>query len=577
MTITNNVFHTWLEMPLLALLAAIVGSVVAYAALGFLVTISWLHAWLVGASGDELYLYLQEIHWVYLFIIPTVGALLVNLMVRYGAPEYRNYGPADVIYAAKLSNGEMPLRAGLVNAAASVVSIGSGASVGRYGPVVHLGATLGVWLAKQLKLDQSRRKMLLACGVAAAISASFSAPLAAVVFAYEVIVGRFSIKYIMPIVVASVIATVIAKFHGANMTLFMLPDIFVETNWEYLLFALVGVIGGGLAVCFMALMQKTNQIAQQLPGSFVTRALLGGVLLGGIIIIFPQTFGLGEQVIQSALKLEITIVVLLLLVLAKLLATTISFAAGFAGGVFGPALYMGTMLGTAIGLGAGELLEISSSPIVYGVAGMGAVISRVVGSPIATILMVFELTGSYSLTTAVMVSVVVSNTVTRKLFNYSYFYQQLRGRGINPEESRAHKLLRETPISSLVDNAPVVITNDTSVATVYDRLIKQAANEAYVVDHEGRLLGQIDAARLLKINNTQLCAKPVSDLMFQPAVILSAQMNVLDASAKLHDFVGFSIPVVDNEISGYFSGVIYQNKVMRTYLKITKQSEQEML
>jgi CIC family chloride channel protein len=372
-----------------------------------------------------------------------------------------------------------------------------------------------------------------------------------------------------------VVAAMIAKFHGSH-TLFSLPELFVATNWEYFLFAIVGIVGGGLAVCFMALMQKTNEIAQRIPGSFLNRALLGGSLLGGILVVFPQTFGLGEQVIQDALNLEITIGLLVLLVLAKLLATTVSFAAGFSGGVFGPTVYMGTMLGTAIGLGVTELFETTSSPAVYGIAGMGAVISRVIGSPIATILFVFELTGSYSLTTAVMIAVVVSNMMTQTFFNYSYFNHQLRTRGVDPEQSRAQRLLQKMPIDSLILPAPVVVTDDTTIAVVRAAIIKQDASEAYIVDHENRLLGQISATTLLRINDERTFSQPVNQFMSKPPITLTPQMNVLDTFDQLRDFVGVSVPVVTDKTSRHFKGIIHENTVMHTYLKVTQQSEQEM-
>lgn len=568
---------SWLDTVLLALLAVSVGGVVAYASLGFLVAIGWLHGLFVDEAGTSLYIHLTGLSPVYLFIIPVIGAVIVSIITGYGMCARRNHGPADVIYAARQGNGEMSIRIGLTNAVASIVSIGSGASVGRHGPVVHLGATLGAWLANKLKLVPSRRKILLACGVASAISASFSAPLAGVVFAYEVVIDRFGIKSVMPIVISSVVATAIAKNHEVAGALFVLPDdLSVAANWEYILFALVGAIGGGLAVLFMVLMRTFNQLAQRLPGPPVVRAALGGMLLGAIIVVYPQTFGLGEQIVRDALMLELTVGILLTLVLAKLLATSVSFASGFAGGVFGPALFIGAMMGTAIGLGVNALADVASSPAVYGVAGMGAVISRVVGSPLATILIVFELTEDYYLTTAVMVSVVVANTVTQALFNHSYFYHQLRERGIEPDEPRTHQLLRKISISQLVgENKPVAVTNDATIAMVRDAIVKQRASEVYIIDHEGRLLGQINGIILLKLVDERSLSEPVTHFLSKPPIILHAQMNVLETFAMLKDFVGVSVPVVADKKSYHFVGVVYESAVMRAYLNAVAQSQQD--
>lgn len=574
--IKNNTESSWSDTVLLAFLAVVVGAVVAYASLGFLLAIGWLHCVVVGETDVLLYVHLQKLSPVYLFIIPVIGAVIVSFINKYGMTAHHNHGPADVIYAARQGNGVIPVKDGLINALASIVSIGTGASVGRYGPVVHLGATLGAWLAKKLNLDPARRKTLLACGVAGAISASFSAPLAGVVFAHEVVIGRFGIKSIMPIVISSVVATAIARNHEIDGALFILPELFVAANWEYLIFALVGVIGGGLAVLFMAMMNICNHFAQRFSNTPLLRAVLGGILLGAIIVVSPQTFGLGEQIVQDTLMLEVTASVLLTLIVTKLLATSISFAAGFSGGVFGPALFLGAMLGTAIGLGINAVAEGVSSPAVYGVAGMGAVISRVVGSPIATILLAFELTEDYFLTTAVMVSVVVGNTVTQALYNRSYFYHQLRERGIEPDEPRAHQLLREIPISRLVDTAkPVVLTNDATLATARDAVVEKGASEIYVIDHEKRLLGQINGVALFSLNDENLLSEPITRYISEPAIVLHAQMNVLEAFSSLKDFVGVSIPVVTDETSYQFGGVVYESTVMRAYLNAAEQSQQD--
>ncbi len=559
--------RTWLDTIFLAFLAIVVGVVVGYASLIFLWAIHWLYELLLDSSGADLYVQLEETSRLYLFFLPVIGAVFVSLIIKFGMSEQRNRGPADVIHAARLGKGYLSIRDGLVSASASIVSIGSGASVGRYGPVVHLGATLGAWLAQQLKLTQDRKKTLLACGVAGAISASFSAPLAGVVFAHEVVLGRFGSKSVMPIVIASVVATTIAEMYAVSGILFMLPELHVMQTWEYFLFAFVGAIGGGLAVIFMSMLVRSNQLAQRLPVSAVIRALLGGLFLGAIVVIFPQTFGLGEQVIRDALMLELTAGYMLALVLAKLLATSVSFAAGFAGGVFGPALYLGTMMGMVIGLGVHEFSDTVSSPAVYGIAGMGAVISRVIGAPIATILIIFELTGSYSLTTAVMVSVVVGGTVTRDFFNQSYFYHQLRERGIEPDESEARQSLQQMPIRTLMDKAPVVLTADMNLLTARHALIKKNTEVAYVINEQQQLLGQINVLNLLGLNEEHLRMQSVDKFLSEPAVILEENMSILEIFPQLKDFVGVNIPVVADDASKQLVGIIYTSKLAEIYLQ----------
>ncbi len=569
---TKSGLHTWLDTLSLAFYAMIIGIIVGYASLGFLGAIHWLHGLLLGANSTNLYLQLEQTSRIYLFCLPVIGAVIVSLIIKYYMPEQRNQGPADVIQATRLGHGDLSIRAGLVSASASIISIGSGASVGRYGPIVHLGATLGAWLAQLLKLTQHRKKTLLACGVAGAISASFSAPLAGVLFAHEVVLGRFGSKSIMPIVITSVVATTVAELHTSHGTLFMLPDLHVTHTWEYFLFALVGAIGGGLAVMFMSIMYRTNQLALRLPVSTVTRALLGGLILGTIIVIFPQTFGLGEQIIRDALMLELAAGTMLLLIIAKLLATSVSFAAGFSGGIFGPALFLGTMLGTVIGLGVHEFSATASSPAVYGVAGMGAVISRVIGAPIATILIIFELTGSYSLTTAVMVSVVVGGTVTKDFFNQSYFFHQLRSRGFEPEESNTNQILRKTPISTLMDKPTILFTVDTTVLNARNALIEHTVDVVFVVDDKNQLLGQINTLKLLEINDPKSLNQSIAHFLSEPSIILVSSMNMIDTLPRLKDFIGTNIPVITDHTSRQFAGIINISKLTDAYLQSLEQT-----
>lgn len=561
---TNN----WRETVFMALLAVVVGVVVSYASLGFLWAIDSLHGLFLGAKGGELYEHLEKISAWYLFLLPVAGAVIVRLIIQHGMPEQRNHGPADVIETTRLRNGDLSIKAGIGSAVASIVSIGSGASVGRYGPAVHLGAFLGSWLAQFLKLTAERKKNLLACGVAGAISASFSAPLAGVVFAHEVVLGRFGSRFVMPIVISSVVATAIVKMHALDNIIFILPDMPVVANWEYFLFALVGILGGALAVCFMFVMHHMNQFAQQLPISLMIRAIVGGMLLGIIIIIFPQTFGLGEQVIRDALHLQLSAGVLMMLVLAKLLATSVSFAAGFSGGVFGPALFLGAMMGTACGIGAQELIGITASPAVYGVIGMGAVISRVIGAPITTILIVFELTESYSLMTAVMVSVVAGGTVTRELFNHSFFYHQLRMRGMEPETSQIQQKLNEMSVRTLISKQPVVLTMDMTLRAARYMLVQSAVSteDVYVIDKQGQLKGLVNTAKLFGIHDEKVLNEQIESMLYSPSIVFTNEMSVYQAYEQSKGFKGASIPVLDSRTQ-QFMGVVYVSELINACLQ----------
>ncbi|SEN25554.1 chloride channel protein [Nitrosomonas marina] len=549
--------NNWRETIRMAILAVIVGVVTSYAALGFLWSIDRLHLLFLGEAGVELYDHLDRVSSWHLFFLPVVGVIVVRFIIRYGMPGQENQGPADVIEATRLGTGEMSIKAGVSSAIATIVSIGTGASVGRYGPAVHLGASIGSWLGQVFKLTAERKKNLLACGVAGAISASFSAPLAGVVFAHEVVLGRFGSRSVMPIVISSVVATAVVKLHAYDSLIFILSDLPEFANWEYLLFALIGVSGGALAIVYMAMMARFNLVVQWLPCPAMIKSLLGSMLLGGIIVVFPQTFGLGEQVIRDVLQSELSLGVLVMLLMAKLLATSVSFATGFSGGIFGPALFLGAVMGTMFGIGVQELTGMDVSPAIYGAVGMGAVVSRVIGAPIATILIVFEMTGSYLLMTAVMVSVVVGSTVTRDLFNRSYFFHQLRLRGMEPETSQIQQILIEQPVSALMLKQSVVLTADMTLKTACHRVapFASSADVVYVVDQEGVLQGQVNPRMLIARDEQTALGQWGEYMPITPSEVLTDDLSVYQAYVFLKNCRHSTVPVIDGQTQ-QFLGIV---------------------
>lgn len=566
-----------LDAMSLALVAAFVGVVSAYASLFFLWAVDYLHLLLVGANGSTLYAYLEGMPIWYLFLLPMAGVVIVRMIIQYVMPGQCNHGPADVIAAARVGRGILSFWAGIGSAVASIVSIGSGASVGRYGPAVHLGASVGSWVAQCMRMTSNQNKTLLACGVAGAISASFSAPLAGLVFAHEVILGRFESKSVMPIAISSVVASAIVRNHEYNTILFMLPDMSIANYWEYFLFTLLGITGGGLAVLYMALMHHLTRLFEQLPVAKIFRALLGSCALGVIVIIFPQTFGLGEQVINDALHLQISPEILMLLVLAKLLATSVSFAAGFSGGVFGPALFLGAMMGTAFGLAVFELTDMASLPAVYGVVGMGAVISRVIGAPITTIVIVFELTGSYTLMTAVMVSVVIGGRITRQLFNHSYFYHQLRMRNITPDAAPVEQALQEMPLQAIKSSEFTVLTDDMTLSEARGIINQHCHETCFVIDQSRKLLGQLHATSLYGCSEEEIQLKDISHSFVAPLLFFTEDMNVYTAYLKLKDYKGAAVvPLVKDSESLQIQGVVYVSDLISACLQAFEKNRDDI-
>ena len=549
----------------LAVLAAVVGVVSAYASLGFLLGIGWVQSILVGSASAGLSAAIDQAPWWRVLLAPALGGLVVGLLVRYVMPGRVAQGPADVIEAVQVRDGRMPLRRGLLSAAASVISIGSGASVGRYGPALHLGATLGSWLARYVSVDRNARIALLGSGAAAAIAAAFNAPLAGILFAHEVVIRGFAVRSVMPVVVGSAVGASVVRAHGSSVALFELPDPGIEHFYEYPLFVVLGVLGGVLAIAFIRSVDIASRHAARVPAPDWARPMIGGFLIGLVALAFPEVFGLGEDVIQHQLRGEYVLWVLLALILAKILATSLSLGFGFYGGVLGPALFLGAALGQAFGLAVEVVWSgLLSDGSVYAVAGMGAVIARVVGAPIATILIVFELTSSYTLTTAAMIAVVVASAIRSRQFPGSHFAHQVALRGVDLHQSRVVTLLQSETVRARMHPAPHAMPGETPVDVALEKSLSMEVDEVFVTGERGAFDGLLPLRALVAAQRAGRGAEPIGGLD-SVRHCLTADTDLHAAMRQLRAFAGVSIPVVESEEDPRIVGAIQESDLIAAY------------
>ena len=554
------------ESIFLGLLAVPIGIVSAYGALLLVLSITYIQLLFFGVGLDESAANAVKVpHWRF-FLVLTIGGLGVGLITWKLMPDGRQYGPADVIESAHMHGGRLPIRTGLASALASILSIGCGASVGRYGPAVHLGASLGSWLAQLLELGRSARLALLGSGAAAAIAASFNAPLAGVLFVGEVVLGGRALRSFIPIIVASVVGTSIARFHLGEFSIFSISDVSLKSFMEYPLFVVLGFLGGLLAVVFI---RVTAWVRCWIDGFGIAvwlRPMLGGVLLGILALGLPQVLGLGDQIIREVLITPFPIVLLLLLIGAKLLATAVSIGFGFSGGVFGPALFIGSMLGSMVGVSLGIFVpDATSSASIYAVAGMAAVLGTVIGAPVTTILIAFELTGSYAITTAVMISVVSAAIAARLTFHYSYFRYQLSMRNVDLYEGREVQFLRAACVTDAISDCYVMVGPETSVADAELLHLNDPATDMVVVNAEGRLVGTLTLFELVTAKRNGLDNSAVAEIVNKPLSLITVDMNMYEVMLTLHNFVGASVPVVTDLKTLRFLGVVTENVVIKAH------------
>lgn len=543
-----------------------VGTVAALAADSFVSAIVWLNDrfWISPRSrmmaGDWPWLMAATI------AVPAVGGLLVGLLTRYLMPDRRPQGPPDVIEAAQRGHGHVPLKGGLATAAAALLSLGSGASVGQYGPLVHLGATLGSAFGRFSRAARGTLSSIgVGCGVAAAIATAFNAPIAGILFAHEVILRHYSLRAFAPITVASTMGYVVATVVLEREPLFRVEGIARVGPWEYLSFILVGIAGAFVAIVYMRSILGTQKLAARTPVPAVLQPAMAGAALGIMALWLPDILGMGREVLRfSIIPGAFAADELALLLVAKIAATALCLGFGFVGGVFSPSLLIGALFGALAGLLLMPVVPGAADSLgVYAICGMAAVTSPVIGAPISTILIVFELTRNYDLTTAVMVSVVFANLVSYRLYGRSMFDKVLQNRGVDLSLGRDQLVLDRTPVGPYVSDRYVAVHPGERRRTLRDRLIEADAGEAQLVDDDGVYRGTITLGHLLaELEGRE--TEPVDSLAIRDQAALRADASIRRALEHAERNIGEMLPVLATD-SDRLVGVVDQSVLVRAY------------
>lgn len=547
------------------LLGGGVGVVSTIAATGFVAVVVGSERWLIaplaydrGIEGALL-----------LMLVLTGGGLLVGLIRWWGRPA-RMQGPANAIAAAQGLERLLPAAAGFRSTVCALVSIVSGASVGQYGPLAHLGALLGFGAARLAGADAPRRSIAIACGAAAAISTAFNAPIAGVVFAHEVVLRHFSLRAFAPVTVASIIGYLFTHFIAAHDALFELAHPVYVFAPEYAVFAAIGVAGGLIAVTYMRAIFACERLADASRVPVVLRPALAGFVVAVIALEVPEVLGVGQVPLGRALDGAFSVGELSVLLGAKFAATALCLGLGFVGGVFSPSLLIGVVFGALCGTTLETLFPMEHSDIViYAACGMVAVVSPVIGGPLTAILIIFELTGSYEIATAAMLSAVMSNLVSYRVFGRSFFDEQLAREGYDLSMGREKLVLSETTVEPLVDRAAARVLAAMTVPQSRRAMLAVGASEAAVVDDGGRLLGIVRLADVLGAD----ADTPVSTVAREGVVSLEPRTPVWQAMEYVNHSAADHFPIVDD--AGVFLGMVSHRDIVAAYLDVSRSVRRE--
>ncbi len=419
-------------------IALMIGIAAGFAALFFRKGINWLQASLYGTDDvQHLHTFITGLPWYWVVLIPTFGGLTVGLILHNFTRDARARSVSDVILGAALHDGRVETRAGIASALASWITLSTGGSSGREGPVVHMAAVISTWVSRRINADGITGRDLLGCAVAAAVSASFNAPIAGALFALEVVLRHFAVHAFAPIVIASVAGTVINRIEFGGVTEFVLPTYGeIQFYVELPAFLLLGLTCGLVAVALMRSIfwaeDFGNYVQDKTGLPRYLRPAVAGLLLGALALWFPHIIGVGYETVSLALTGQLGLYEVIIFAMLKVAAVAITLGGKMGGGVFSPSLMIGALAGLAFGLIAtGVFPDVSGSSSLYALAGMGAVAAAVLGAPISTTLIVFEMTGDWQTGLAVMVAVSMSTALSSRLVDRSFFLSQMERRGIH--------------------------------------------------------------------------------------------------------------------------------------------------
>ncbi|MBT5640057.1 chloride channel protein [Hyphomicrobiales bacterium] len=493
--IRGNLYTNWRSFkerktPIIWVLAILIGALSSIVSIIFRYLINCVQFLWIGSSSEQNTEILNNSPFWILFLGPVIGGLFVGIIIQYISKIERPYNIADVIEARSIKKGYISLKEAIGSAVISFISLGSGASAGREGPIVHLGAAIGSYISRRFNLPTNATRTLLACGVAAAISASFNAPIAGVLFALEIILGHYALTAFVPIVISSVIAALLSRLHFGDFPAFIIPDYTIVSLYEFPAFALLGVICALIAVIFQISIITSIKISSSLKIRLWLRPVIGGFLIGIIGIFVPEILGVGYASTDDALRQQLSLDILIILIIAKIIATAITFSSRFGGGIFSPSLFIGAMTGASFGIIAGTIFpDQASANGLYALIGMGGVAAAVLGAPISTILIVFELTGGYDIALALILTISISSGLSQAILKRNIFHQQLEARGLNISDGIHKNLLYTIKTKDF-------IKNDSS-----SNISNNIKNDLYLLEEDNleKILSMFKASKLSEL------------------------------------------------------------------------------
>ena len=556
------------ERIFMLLVAFTIGVVGGLGAIGFRLLISAFGQ--VFSAFTEFMSQLTGWGWPGVMLAPALGGLIVGPVIYRFAREARGHGVPEVMAAVIQSGGFIRARVAAIKAFASAVSISSGGSVGREGPIIQIGSTIGSVLGYLLQVPPRLMRTFVACGAAAGIAATFNAPIAGTLFAVEIILGDFGFTQLAPIVTSSVISTVISRGVEGDFASFDVPSYALLNPVELLFYVGLGLVCGVAAVLFIRTLDKMEQFFEnRVPLHEAVRPALGGLIVGAIGIYLPQVFGVGYGTITDVLHGKLPLLLMMGLSVAKLVATTVTLASGGSGGVFAPSLFMGAMLGGVMGKAANFLAPgLTATSGAYSLVGMAAMVGAATHAPITAIVIIFELTNDYKIILPLMISTIIAVLTSNYLYRYSIYTHKLRRKGIELHQGMEANLLKKVRVEEMMRRDFPKAAQDLPFTGLVDLLLETARSRVPVVDGEGRMVGSVSrdvAQKFLMDRNVLTDMVIAKDVATQEFPFVTPGNTLDQVVHRFHEFGCRELYVVDDPVQRHVVGVVHKGDLMDAY------------
>ena len=551
----NQLFRQFRAMLGLLMLSGLFGALISLVANYFVMMVKWFAA--LRVSNDSLFevggLSFAPILWLF-------AAVLILYCVRKSFDITRWHGPSDAVYACHRTDNELDLKRGIGSTFAALISLCGGAPVGQYGPLVNFGATIGSFVSESLKSRSLTPEILMGCGVAAAISAGFHAPIAGIVFAHEAVLRHFSLRALVPIAVASTTSAAFGNWAFGGSVLFSLNLDAPELLPLMPALILSGMVFGVVSLIYMRMIFFFASVPPKVNVGYMPFALIAAFVTGVFGMFFPEVLGLGVDVIFKFITQDFAISAIIILLVLKVFLTTLCIGFGIFGGVFSPALFIGAATGQFMSslLGSTALLSTTS---ILAVSGMAAVAACVVGAPLAVVMIILELTMSYEYTIAALVSTMVAVLISNSFYGHSFFDKQLEQRGIDLSQGRGNLELMLKKVDTIISQDYLTVSTDEKISSVIQKMSKNKNSEAYCIDGRGEFLGKCKLAEITSVSKS----KSIKHFLEKEPISIKLDASILQAIEVASNFVGESIPVI-SRVDGRLAGVVTEADIFQAYM-----------